>query len=230
MVSDWHTVRHMLTDPELIKAIQELAPAGVAFALWCDGEPPPLWSAEISAAASMSGKRRREFAAGRHCAREALAQLGHEAVPVPVGPGRAPVWPPGIIGSISHTDDIAIAAVGRASDLCSLGIDVESADPLERDLLKLVCREEELAALTANNLQPEVGAKLIFSAKESVYKCLWPLTGMFLEFDAISIRIDPVGHRFTAYGQNPGLKKTLQPICGGYRKVGNLLLTCAWLP
>ncbi len=159
-----------------------------------------------------------------------MAQLGHEAVPVPVGPGRAPVWPPGIIGSISHTDDIAIAAVGRASDLCSLGIDVESADPLERDLLKLVCREEELAALTANNLQPEVGAKLIFSAKESVYKCLWPLTGMFLEFDAISIRIDPVGHRFTAYGQNPGLKKTLRPICGGYRKVGNLLLTCAWLP
>ena len=220
----------MLTDAELTKAIQELAPAGVAFALWGDGEPPPLWPAELSAASSMSDKRRREFASGRYCAREALVRLGHEAVALPVGPGRAPVWPPGIIGSISHTDDIAIAAVARSSDLRSLGIDVESGDPLEPDLLKLVCREEELAALAAGDLQPGLGAKLIFSAKESVYKCLWPLTGTFLEFHAIGISIDPARQRFTVYGQDPRLEETLRSICGGYQKAGSLVLSCAWVP
>lgn len=220
----------MLTGAEIMTAMQELAPAGVACSTWCDGEPRPLWPAEISAAAGMSDQRRHEFAAGRHCAREALARLQHEAVALPIGSGRAPVWPPGIIGSISHIDGIAIAAVARTSDLGALGIDVENGDPLEAELLTLVCREDELAELSVNNLQPGLGAKLIFSAKESVYKCLWPLTGVFLEFRDIGIRIDHAGHRFTAYGENPRIEESLQLICGGYRKVGGLLLSCAWLP
>ena len=225
----WHTARHMLTDTELTKALLELAPPGVACALWSDGEPPPLLPVELSAAAHMGEKRRREFAAGRHCARKALACLGEGPIALPVGAGRAPVWPPGFTGSISHTDDIAIAAVARRSELRSLGIDLESADPLEPDLLELVCRQEERAALTASNMDAELSAKLIFSAKESVYKCLWPLTGIFLEFHDIGIRIDPVAHRFTAYGEDSRIQETLQMICGSYRKVGGLLLSCAWL-
>ena len=209
----------------------DLAPPAVACALHDAGrEPEPLWPPELPAAASMSEKRRREFTAGRHCARQALACLGHEAVALPIGPARAPVWPPGVIGSISHTGDVAIAAVAWKSDLRSLGIDLESADPLEPDLLELVCREEELAALTSCGLDPQLGAKLIFSAKESVYKCLWPVTGTFLEFHAIGIRIDPVEARFTAYGPDPFIEETLKAIRGGYRRVGSLLLSCAWLP
>ncbi len=218
----------MLTNTALTKAMQELAPPGVAFALWCDGEPPPLWRAELSAAASMTGKRQREFAAGRHCAREALAHLGHAAVALPVGPGRAPVWPPGIIGSISHTNDIAIAAVARRSDLGSLGIDVESADPLDPDLIGLVCSKEELAALADEGLQPEPGAKLIFSAKESVYKCLWPLTGMFLEFHAIRICIDSARLRFRVHSDDQRLSALARQIRGRYRNSGPVLVTCAW--
>ena len=209
----------------------DLAPPAVACALYDAGrEPEPLWPAELPAAASMSEKRRREFAAGRHGARQALACLGHEAVALPIGPGRAPVWPPGVIGSISHTSDVVIAAVAWKSDLRSLGIDLESADPLEPDLLELVCREEERAALTSCGLDPQLAAKLIFSAKESVYKCLWPVTGRFLEFHAIGIRIDPGAPRFTTYGEDPFIEETLKTICGGYRRVGSLLLSCAWLP
>lgn len=177
----------------------------------------------------MSAKRLREFSAGRSCARKALARLGHAAVALSVGPGRAPVWPAGIIGSISHTAEIAMAVVAQQAQLRSLGIDVENACPLEPGLLELVCRDDERAALAVSRLEPGLGAKLVFSAKESVYKCLWPLTGVFLEFHALGIRMDPLRHRFTAYSEDPRITETLEMICGSYQMVGGLLLSCAWL-
>lgn len=220
----------MLPATELTTALQELGPPGVAYSLCrLDGELQPLWATELTVSASMSKKRQREFTAGRTCARQALAKLGHVPVALAIGPGRAPVWPAGIIGSISHTDEIAIAAVARQAEIRSLGIDVESADPLEAKLLSLVCRDEERTALADCGSQTGTAAKLIFSAKESVYKCLWPVTGMFLEFHTIGIRIDPAHCRFTVYGEDPRIAATLDMVCGAYRRVAGLLLSCAWL-
>jgi 4'-phosphopantetheinyl transferase EntD len=220
----------MWTDTELADALLAIAPPGAACAVHSTNrKPEPLWAAELSAADRMSAKRLREFSAGRQCAREALARLGHAPVALPVGPGRAPLWPAGIIGSISHTAEIAVAVVARQAQLRSLGIDVESADPLEHGLRELVCRDDERAALAASGLEPGLGAKLIFSAKESLYKCLWPLTGVFLEFHALGIRLDPVRCRFTASSEDPRIADTLAMTCGRYGKVGGLLLSCAWL-
>jgi 4'-phosphopantetheinyl transferase EntD len=230
MAGDWHTAYPMWTGTELTEAMLAMAPPGMACAVHatgCDAEP--LWPAELSAAGLMSAKRLREYSAGRQCAREALAHLGHAPVALPVGPGRAPLWPAGITGSISHTDEIAIAVVARQAQLRSLGIDVESAEPLDPDLRERVCRGEELAALAAAGLEPGAGAKLVFSAKESLYKCLWPLTGVFLEFHDISIRMDPVRSRFTACSDDPRIAESLTMTCGRYRSVGGLLLSCAWL-
>jgi 4'-phosphopantetheinyl transferase EntD len=230
MAGDWHTAYHMWTDTELADALLAIAPPGVACAVHSiDREPEPLWPAELSAAGLMSAKRLREFSAGRHCARRALAHLGHAPVALPVGPGRAPLWPAGIIGSISHTAEIAVAVVARQAQLQSLGIDVESADPLEPGLLELVCRDDERAAMAVSGLEHGLGAKLIFSAKESVYKCLWPLTGVFLEFHDIGIRMDPVRPCFSACSDDPRIADTLAMTCGRYRRVGGLLLSCAWL-
>lgn len=226
----WHTARDMWTGTELRTTMLELAPPGAACSVHRTGrDQAPLWPGELPAAGSMSDKRLREFSAGRYCARAALADLGIEPVALPVGPGRAPVWPAGIVGSISHTDDIAIAVVARQAALRSLGIDVESSDPLGADLLPLVCRDEERIALRTTGPQLLDGAKLIFSAKESIYKCLWPLTGTFLEFHALGIRVDPVLQRFTAYSQDLHIAETLRLIRGAYRSVGGLLLSCAWL-
>ncbi len=122
-----------------------------------------------------------------------------------------------------------MAVVARQVELRSLGIDVESVGPLEPGLLDLVCRDDERAALAVSGLEPGLGAKLLFSAKESVYKCLWPLTGVFLEFHALGIRMDPLRHRFTAYSEDPRISEALEMICGSYRTVGGLLLSCAWL-
>lgn len=220
----------METGTILAEAILAMTPPGVACAVHgIDCAHEPLWPAELAAAAGMGDKRRREFSAGRHCARLALSRLGHPPAALPVGPGRAPVWPAGFIGSISHTDELAIAVAARQAEIRSLGIDLESADPLGAELLELVCRDEELAALTASGLEVQHGAKLIFSAKESIYKCLWPLTGVFLEFQAIGIRLDPLEHRFSAYGEDPRIAATLAMTRGRYRQVGNLLFSCAWL-
>jgi 4'-phosphopantetheinyl transferase EntD len=229
MAGDWHTACPMWTGTELTEAMLAMAPPGVACAVHatdCDAEP--LWPGELSAAGMMSAKRLREFSAGRHCAREALVRLGHAPVALPVGPGRAPVWPTGIIGSISHTAEIAVAVVARQAQLRSLGIDVESADPLEPGLLELVCRNEERAALATSGLDPRLGAKLVFCAKESVYKCLWPLTGVFLEFHDIGINIDQNRSRFTASGYEKHTVDTASKIQGAYRNAGQLLVACAW--
>ncbi len=230
MAGDGHTAYHMGTNTELADALLAIAPFGVACAVHAtDREPEPLWAAELSATDRMSAKRLREFSAGRQCAREALARLGQAPVALPVGPGRAPLWPAGIIGSISHTAEIAVAVVARRAQVRSLGIDVESADPLAAELLALVCRDAERAALAVSGLEPGPGAKLLFSAKESLYKCLWPLTGVFLEFHDLGIRLDPVRCRFSACSEDPRIAGTLAMICGRYRRVGGLLLSCAWL-
>jgi 4'-phosphopantetheinyl transferase EntD len=220
----------MWTETELTDAMLAMAPPGVACAVRSiDCELNPLWPAELSTTSNMSAKRLREFSAGRSCARKALAHLGHAEVALPVGPGRAPLWPAGLIGSISHTAEIAIAVVARQAQLRSLGIDVESADALEPDLLELVCGQDERTALAVGELEPGLGAKLIFSAKESVYKCLWPLTGVFLEFHDIAIRIDRVQNRFTAYSEDSRIAEALALTSGRYRRIGGLLLSCAWL-
>jgi 4'-phosphopantetheinyl transferase EntD len=220
----------MVTDTDLIQAMLAMAPPGVACSVRrTDGPVDPLWPAELPAAQGMGSKRLRDFSAGRQCARQALARLGHAPVALPVGPGRAPLWPAGIVGSIAHAAGMAMAVVATQAQLRSLGIDVEAAGPLEPELLELVCRDDEQAALAASGLDPRTGAKLVFSAKESVYKCQWPLTGVFLEFHDIGIRMDPVRHCFTACSVDPRLARTLTMTRGSYRRVGGLLLSCAWL-
>src|SRR5258707_14555226 len=66
-----------------------------------------------------------EFAFGRQAAAEVLASLGFETEAIPVGPRGAPRWPEGVVGSISHTDGLAISVAARATERTAIGIDVE---------------------------------------------------------------------------------------------------------
>ena len=129
--------------------------------------------------------RRAEFVAGRLCARDALAALGAPSTTVPRGGDGAPEWPAGFVGSISHTAGFAFAAVARVSEARGLGLDVERISRFETDLriTRIVATPAERARfdLAAGNLAT------LFSAKEAVYKCLYPLLHKFLEFDAIEL-------------------------------------------
>lgn len=173
-----------------------LLPPGVAFAaMSLDDAEPALFADELPAVARAVDKRRREFAFGRACARRALAQLGIPAAAIPRSADGPPLWPPGIAGSITHAAGAAAAAVAPSSALRSLGIDLESlAAAHDADVLATVATPPELArhAVLGSLLGP-----LLFSAKESVYKCLFPLDRRFLEFADVELELAPDTGSFT---------------------------------
>jgi len=141
-------------------------------------------------------KRRREFAAGRNCARRALAVLGLQNRPLRVGTDREVLWPDGIVGSISHCDDLCAVAVTRCERAAGIGLDVERGDPLESGLVSLICTPVEQARLKA-------WSKLVFVAKESVYKCVFPLLRTFLDFHDVEIDLSPEAGAFEAVIRHP---------------------------
>jgi len=129
-------------------------------------------------------KRRREFTAGRVCARAALERLGVRDFPLLAAPDRMPLWPPGIVGSLSHCGDRCGVAVAREGAIVGLGLDVERARPLE---------DRALPGLPAG-----LAAMAVFCAKESAYKCHYPLARTFLDFHDVEITLEPERGTFTA--------------------------------
>jgi enterobactin synthetase component D len=134
-------------------------------------------------------KRQREFLAGRRCSERALQCLGAGSTHVALAQDRAPIWPAGVVGSITHTDHFAAAAVAWAADIAGLGIDSERIiDPVAACDIADICMVDE-----ATLFKPDDGRSFcdfctfVFSAKEAVFKCLFPLTRKFLEFSEVRI-------------------------------------------
>lgn len=131
--------------------------------------------------------RKAEHLAGRLAASKALQELGMAAQILAVGSHRQPLWPTGVIGSISHTRRLALAIVAKSSDsLCGLGIDVEavlSPQQVEEVTGGVIIREES-GLLTQGILRREEMLTLIFSAKESLFKTLFPRVGDYFDFSA----------------------------------------------
>jgi len=136
-------------------------------------------------------KRRREFTAGRNCAREGLRRLGLEPAAIPVGPMRAPVFPPGVSGSITHTGDYCAAAIIRRGDVLSIGIDAETNQCFVEDAPGF-CTSEECSAVAELAQGSSVNwFGIIFSAKESFYKAWFQLYQTYLDFQDVTIHFHP---------------------------------------
>ena len=151
-----------------------------------------LFPEEAAQIANAVLSRRQQFTAGRVLARRAWQPLGQAAVPLTSDEQRVPRWPSGIVGTITHTHGWCAAAVARSGDVRALGADVEAATPLELGLWSRVCRPEERSFLAAH--PGETGgllAKAIFSAKESIYKALYPTVRVFLDFQGMHIELEP---------------------------------------
>lgn len=178
----------------------------------------PLYPEEEAIVARAVDKRHREFTAGRACARRAMVKLGLPPRPVLKGARGAPLWPENVVGSMTHCDGYRAASLVWSSELASLGIDAEPHAPLPDGILAAVSLASErdcLARLAAR--QPAVHwDHLLFSAKESVYKAWFPLTGKWLDFEDVDIEVhaapgvEPQG-RFRARLLVPG------PVVGGRR-------------
>jgi 4'-phosphopantetheinyl transferase EntD len=130
--------------------------------------------------------RRRASGAARIAARDLLGELGADAAaPLIRSPSGAPEWPAGVIGSLAHDDDFAVAAVARRGRLAGLGVDVEPAEPLPPDLVDFVLSAAERRQTKGDRIKQ----RLVFAAKEAVYKAIHPLDGAPLEYADIEVRL-----------------------------------------
>ena len=151
-----------------------------------------LFPEEAQNIANAVDSRRRQFTAGRLLARRAWQELGVPPSPLVSDEQRVPVWPRGVIGSITHTHGWCGAVVARASELGALGADVEAKSALDPELWQRVCRPEERDFLGRHDQEPAgLLAKGVFSAKESIYKALYPTVRVFLDFQAMRIEMEP---------------------------------------
>lgn len=163
-----------------------LPPSVVAVVARDDDPAVVLPGAEEAAVARAVAPRRAEFTTARVCAREALRQLGASAEAVPVGERRAPVWPDGVVGSITHCAGYRAAAVAWRSAVRTVGIDAEVHDALPDGVLDAVSDAGERAVLAS--LPPGVcWDRVLFSAKEAVYKAWYPLARRWLGFGDVAL-------------------------------------------
>ena len=161
---------------DLARAMQSLLPESVAVG-WADPRLAyPLLPGEALPRATPA--RLREFAAGRAAARGAMVLLDMVPAAIPMAADRAPVWPQGITGSITHTDTDCLAAVTQTKGV--LGIDMERDGRVTADLWPTVLHEDE----------DSTQATLIFTAKEAVYKAQYALIGVLFDFHRLYVRID----------------------------------------
>jgi 4'-phosphopantetheinyl transferase EntD len=187
--------------------IEAILPPSAAVAEARDDEAPvDLFPEEEEIVTRAVEKRRREFASGRGCAHRALERLGIPAGPVPAGARGEPLWPAGVVGTIAHCRGYRGCAVARAEDLLTIGIDAEPNQPLPQGLIGDVARPEEIGPLAElARAEPTVHwDRLLFSAKEAIYKAWYPLTERWLGFEDASLTIDAEQRRFSAELLVPG--------------------------
>lgn len=179
---------------------------------------------EAVAMAGAITRRRHEFATGRACAREAIGQLGRPPMPLPMGSDRAPVWPEGLVGSISHSrSHCAAAAALRSDGFLALGLDIEEAEPLDDDLAEEICTPQERAWLAGHPTRYRgLLLKALFSAKECAYKCQYALSSTLLDFQDLAIDMDLGEERFTAH-----FLRDVPPFRRGDRLAGRIRLRSA---
>ena len=179
--------------------------------------PEPLLALpeeEAATSAFSSSSRLKEFRRGRHCTRQVLQQLQIN-LPVLRNPDtREPLWPKGIVGSITHSGGWAATAVASTSVATAIGIDLEQIDrSINPGIIRLVCTEDEKIWLSnLDSLQADLGLKTIFSAKESIYKCLFPHCRIPLTFQDATVSVFPDwrGFRFRMNRLCPPLVTSLK--------------------
>lgn len=237
---------------EMEAVLGALLPPGVAVAVWSSAlEGDVLGPRERVAVARAVRKRQEEFARGRACAREALRRAGYGAdvpgvsgggphspdaglVEIPVGASREPVWPEGFTGSITHCEGFVAAVAGPFVAVRGIGLDGEVDRPLPDEVVgQVITREEASDPYESGHDQV-----LRFSAKESIHKALFPLTGVWLDFLDVALELEPepggaaveLG-RFRARPASVARTEVpeVEVLKGRYARVGGLVVTASWL-
>ena len=213
--------------------LREILPESVVVVEVHGDDPSAYLHPEEAAQLGVTAVERRvgEFKLGRTCARRALSKLGLAPTPVLRGQNREPLWPIGVVGSISHCSGYCAAAVAMQADCLSLGIDAEVHDLIPDGVLEQVASDRERAWIE----HAPAGIhwdRLLFSAKESVYKAWYPLTGGWLNFSDVSVIVEPRRQLFRARLISTTAAASGQPteFTGQFRVQGGHLFTAVVLP
>jgi enterobactin synthetase component D / holo-[acyl-carrier protein] synthase len=175
-------------------------------------------------------KRQREFATGRTLARRLFGKMGLETRAIGQRQNRSPIWPTGVLGSISHCDDLCVVAVARDNvGIRSLGVDVEPTGPLPSEIWEEVARDDEYKMLSSGKDDLAIGMLRLFSAKEAAYKCLYPVTQQTVEFHELRILFSMNYASFQVRCMTPILKLAAErnTIRGKQIEIGGRFCTAA---
>ncbi|MBN9217717.1 MAG: 4'-phosphopantetheinyl transferase superfamily protein [Mesorhizobium sp.] len=192
----------------LARAMAAMAPAHVRTGcrLIREGDEAHLLPDEARSMPARQPTMRRASGAARFLAHRLLADAGFDGFAVLRTPSGAPAWPEGMTGSLAHDDDMAVAAVAAIGDVGSLGIDVEPALPLPDDLLPLVATPADRIGAVEERL----AGRLLFAAKEAVYKAAYPLDHRVLGYEDIAVDLG-AGHATTRTGRSARLTWCVDP-------------------
>ena len=175
------------TTSQLARAIEAMSVPGILVdhRLIADGDELALLPAEVAAFAGSVLKVRRASGAARIVARMLLSRFGREPYAIPKSTAGMPVWPDGIVGSLAHDANVAIAAMAAQTEFQSVGIDIEPAEPLDPDLLGIVATAKERDRIEDDPLR----GRLLFSIKEAIYKAVYPLDRTFLDHHDVEVSL-----------------------------------------
>ena len=181
-----------------------------------------------------SKKRRNEFILGRLCAHRALSRFGLESVPIlRNSETREPCWPISVCGSITHSAGFAAVAVGLKKEINGIGIDLESfSSSLDIKISRHVCVDSELEWLKSlSTKQARRALRIIFSAKESIFKCLYPRIKTYFSFkDAeVSVNNDENKFSFKILKSFPCNIQQDLPQHGRYSEIDKMLLPSVYI-
>ena len=199
-----------------------------------DSNGSPLSCAEAVAVSDAVPARKAAFMAGRACARRALRQLGCGSTDLPAGPFGSPSWPSGIVGSVTHTREIAAAIVAKSSAMASLGLDLEEDGMVrDADTVRTICRPSELIeGLGPGHDLNLRHARFVFCAKEAVYKAYRPLFDQELDFQDALIEFDSDSSSFFAVlmDRRHDLLPDGKMISGVIKRVGGMIVAMTAVP
>ena len=181
-----------------------------------------------------SQKRRAEFTMGRIYAHGALSRFGLESEPILRNhETREPCWPDSVWGSITHSAGVAAVAVGSKKDIKGVGIDMESLSrSVDFNIRRHVCVDSELEWLESlPTKQANRALRIIFSAKESIFKCIYPSTKTYLSFKDATVSVNETekNFSFTIFKSLPGIIQQGLPHHGRYSEIDKMLLTCVYI-
>ncbi|CDX48807.1 4'-phosphopantetheinyl transferase [Mesorhizobium plurifarium] len=190
------------------RALTGLMPPGLTAGcrLIRTGDERFLLAAESASIAAREPRARMASGAGRQVAHELLRRLGCADPAVPRGQLGNPIWPAGIIGSIAHDDNLAVAVAARSGAMRSVGVDIEPALPLPRELEAIVATPQD----RLGDLETGTGGRVLFAVKEAVYKASFPLDGRVLGFEHIAVDFE-AGKAVTSSGRRLTVRFTTTP-------------------